>query len=63
MLYEVITIYPYGDYEGDILYKGEICRFKNIRESEQRGIAIIHQELALSPYMTIAENIFRNNFV
>jgi len=54
-------IYPYGDYEGDILYKGEICRFKNIRESEQRGIAIIHQELALSPYMTIAENIFIGN--
>jgi len=54
-------IYPFGDYEGDILYKGEICRFKNIRESEQKGIAIIHQELALSPYMTIAENIFLGN--
>ncbi|MBN2880187.1 MAG: sugar ABC transporter ATP-binding protein [Clostridia bacterium] len=54
-------IYPFGDYEGDILYKGEICRFKNIRESEQKGIAIIHQELALSPYMTIAENIFIGN--
>ncbi len=54
-------IYPYGDYEGDILYNGEECRFKNIRESEKRGIAIIHQELALSPHMTIAENIFLGN--
>ncbi len=54
-------IYPYGTYEGDILYKDEVCKFKNIRESEHKGIAIIHQELALSPYMTIAENIFLGN--
>ncbi|MEX1377391.1 MAG: multiple monosaccharide ABC transporter ATP-binding protein [Eubacteriales bacterium] len=54
-------IYPHGTYDGDILYKGEICRFKNIKESEEKGIAIIHQELALSPYMTIAENIFLGN--
>lgn len=38
-------IYPYGDYEGDILYKGEICKFKNINDSEKMGIAIIHQEI------------------
>ena len=54
-------IYPYGDYSGDVLYHGEECRFKNIRESEKKGIAIIHQELALSPHMTIAENIFLGN--
>jgi len=54
-------VYPYGSYNGDILYKGKVCRFKNIRESENKGIAIIHQELALSPYMTIAENIFLGN--
>ncbi len=54
-------IYPYGDYSGNILYHGEECKFKNIRESEKRGIAIIHQELALSPHMTISENIFLGN--
>lgn len=54
-------IYPYGTYTGDIIYKGTECRFKNIRDSESAGIAIIHQELALSPYMTIAENIFLGN--
>ena len=50
-------IYPYGSYEGDIVYDGEICKFKEIKDSEKKGIVIIHQELALVPYMTIAENI------
>lgn len=54
-------IYPHGSYTGDIIFKGAECRFRNIRESETAGIAIIHQELALSPYMTIAENIFLGN--
>ncbi len=54
-------IYPYGSYTGEIIFKGTGCRFRNIRESEAAGIAIIHQELALSPYMTIAENIFLGN--
>jgi putative multiple sugar transport system ATP-binding protein len=54
-------IYPYGTYSGNIIFKGAECRFKNIRESEAVGIAIIHQELALIPYMTIAENIFLGN--
>jgi putative multiple sugar transport system ATP-binding protein len=54
-------IYPYGSYTGDIIYKGTECRFRNIRDSEAAGIAIIHQELALSPFMTIAENIFLGN--
>lgn len=54
-------IYPYGSYTGDIIFKGTECRFRNIRDSEAAGIAIIHQELALSPYMTIAENIFLGN--
>ena len=51
-------IYPYGSYEGDIVYDGEICKFKEIKDSEKKGIVIIHQELALVPYMTIAENMF-----
>ena len=54
-------IYPYGTYEGVIEYEGEECRFSNIRESEKRGIVIIHQELALVPYMTIGENMFLGN--
>ncbi len=54
-------VYPHGTYEGDILYEGEVVSFKNLRDSEAKGIVIIHQELALSPYLSIAENIFLNN--
>lgn len=54
-------IHPYGSYTGRILYKGKECRFRHIRDSEGVGIAIIHQELALSPFMSIAENIFLGN--
>lgn len=54
-------IYPYGTYEGDIIYNGEICKFNHIGDSEEKGIVIIHQELALVPYMTIAENMYLGN--
>lgn len=54
-------IYPYGSYEGDILYHGEECRFRGIKDSEEKGIVIIHQELALIPYLTIGENVFLGN--
>ncbi len=54
-------VYPYETYTGEIYYKNELCKFKNIKESEEKGIVIIHQELALVPYMTIAENIFLGN--
>ena len=54
-------IYPYGTYTGDIVYEGEICKFSKITESEDKGIVIIHQELALVPYMTIGENMFLGN--
>jgi putative multiple sugar transport system ATP-binding protein len=54
-------IYPYGSYEGDIIYNGEICKYKGIKDSEHQGIVIIHQELALVPYLTIAENMFLGN--
>ncbi|GIH93392.1 multiple monosaccharide ABC transporter ATP-binding protein [Planobispora siamensis] len=54
-------VYPHGSYEGEIVFDGEPCRFSDIRDSEQRGIVIIHQELALSPYLSIAENIFLGN--
>lgn len=54
-------IYPYGTYEGDIIYNGEICKFNKIKDSEEKGIVIIHQELALVPYMSIGENMFLGN--
>ncbi len=54
-------VYPYGSYEGDILYRGEVCKFAGIKDSEAKGIVIIHQELALIPYLSIAENIFLGN--
>ena len=49
-------IYPYGSYEGNIIYDGEICKFNTIKD-----IVIIHQELALIPYMTIGENMYLGN--
>ena len=54
-------IYPHGTYEGSIVFEEKICTHKGIKDSEALGIVIIHQELALSPYMTIAENIFLGN--
>lgn len=54
-------VYPFGTYEGDIIVNGEICQFKDIRESEAKGIAIIHQELALIPSLSVAENVFIGN--
>ena len=54
-------IYPYGTYEGDIIYNGEVCKFNKIKDSEEKGIVIIHQELALIPYMSIGENMFLGN--
>ncbi|WP_407924498.1 multiple monosaccharide ABC transporter ATP-binding protein [Actinomadura physcomitrii] len=54
-------VYPHGSYDGEILFDGEPCRFSGIRDSEERGIVIIHQELALCPQLSIAENIFLGN--
>jgi putative multiple sugar transport system ATP-binding protein len=54
-------VYPHGTYDGTIVYAGDEVQFRNLRDSEARGIVIIHQELALSPYLSIAENIFLNN--
>ena len=51
-------VYPYGDYEGEILYNGEAQRFHSIADSEAKGIAIIYQELALIPELSIYENIY-----
>ncbi|WP_304226572.1 multiple monosaccharide ABC transporter ATP-binding protein [Gracilinema caldarium] len=54
-------VYPHGSYDGHIFFKGKECQFRDIRDSEAIGIVIIHQELALIPYLSIAENIFLGN--
>jgi len=54
-------VYPYGTYEGDIVFQGHESRFRNIGSSEAAGIVIIHQELALIPQLSITENIFLGN--
>src|SRR5690349_6820263 len=51
-------VYPHGDYEGSIILDGEERRFRDVNDSEALGIIIIHQELALIPQMSVAENIF-----
>ena len=56
-------VYPHGTYEGEIVYDGDEVRFGSINDSEAKGIVIIHQELALVPYLSIAENIFLGNEV
>ncbi len=54
-------VYPHGTYEGQMVFDGEPIEFRGIRDSERKGIVIIHQELALSPYLSLAENIFLGN--
>jgi putative multiple sugar transport system ATP-binding protein len=54
-------VYPFGTYEGDIVFQSQEMRFKDIRSSEAAGIVIIHQELALIPELSITENIFLGN--
>lgn len=54
-------VWPHGTYSGDVVYNGEVCKFHNLRDSEAKGIVIIHQELALSPLLSVAENVFLGN--
>ncbi|MCK7611742.1 multiple monosaccharide ABC transporter ATP-binding protein [Roseibium sediminicola] len=54
-------VYPHGQYDGEIVYDGAPARFSGISDSERKGIIIIHQELALVPQLSIAENIFLGN--
>src|SRR5688572_6993919 len=54
-------VYPAGTYDGQIVYRGQDCQFKGIHDSERQGIVIIHQELALVPLLSIAENIYLGN--
>jgi putative multiple sugar transport system ATP-binding protein len=54
-------VYPFGTYEGELVYEGQECHFKGIHDSEKRGLVIIHQELALVPLLSITENMFLGN--
>jgi putative multiple sugar transport system ATP-binding protein len=54
-------VHPYGSYSGEIIYNNEMCKFNTLRDSEEKGIVIIHQELALIPTLSIAENMFLGN--
>jgi len=54
-------VYPHGSYDGEIVLEGDDVEFRDITDSESKGIVIIHQELALSPFLSIAENIFLGN--
>jgi putative multiple sugar transport system ATP-binding protein len=51
-------VYPNGSYSGRVFFKGHSTNYYNVKDSEKEGLAIIHQELALSPYLSIYENIF-----
>ncbi|MGB3437697.1 MAG: multiple monosaccharide ABC transporter ATP-binding protein [Actinophytocola sp.] len=54
-------VHPHGSYSGEVVFDGEACRFAGIRDSEARGVVIIHQELALVGQLSIAENLFLGN--
>ncbi len=56
-------VYPHGSFDGEIRYDGGPLRNRDIRDSEEKGIIIIHQELALIPLLSIAENLFMGNEV
>ena len=54
-------IHPYGTYRGEFFYNGKLCQFRTLKDSEEKRIVIIHQELALIPLLTIGENMFLGN--
>jgi putative multiple sugar transport system ATP-binding protein len=56
-------VYPAGSYDGEIVYDGTVTDFSTIADSEKLGIIIIHQELALVPLLSVAENLFLGNEV
>ncbi|PPA69362.1 sugar ABC transporter ATP-binding protein [Jeotgalibacillus proteolyticus] len=54
-------VYPYGEYDGDIIFENQVQKFSKISDSVDTGVVIIYQELALFPDLTIYENIFAGN--
>jgi len=55
------AVYPHGSWDGEIVFDGQPLRARSVRETEDAGIIIIHQELMLVPELTVAENIFLGN--
>ncbi|CNS13668.1 D-ribose transporter ATP-binding protein [Salmonella enterica subsp. enterica serovar Typhimurium str. DT104] len=55
-------VIPAGQYEGDLIFEDKIMAFANTKASERVGIAIIHQELSISPYLSICENMYIGNY-
>jgi D-xylose transport system ATP-binding protein len=55
------AVYPYGTWQGQIFWDGHELKATSIRETEEAGIVIIHQELMLVPQLSVAENIFMGN--
>ena len=58
MMSIISGVYPKGTYEGKVFFKGKETSYRSVKDSEKEGLAIIHQELALSPYLSIYENMF-----
>jgi putative multiple sugar transport system ATP-binding protein len=54
----VSGVHPHGSYDGQVFFHGQETNFKSVKDSEKVGLTIIHQELALSPYLSIYENLF-----
>ncbi len=55
-------VYPYGQYEGDIFVRGNVCRFRDANDSKTAGIEMIHQEISLHTELTVAENVLLGNW-
>ena len=55
------AVYPYGTWQGEIFWEGKELKAETIRQTEEAGIVIIHQELMLVPQLSVAENIFMGN--
>lgn len=58
MMKVLSAVYPHGTWEGTILWEGRELKARSIRETEEAGIVIIHQELMMVPHLSVAENIF-----
>lgn len=58
ILKSITGVYKYDSYEGDVYFRGKLCEYNEIKDSEADKIAIIHQELALNPFLSVYENIF-----
>jgi ABC-type sugar transport system ATPase subunit len=51
-------VYPYGDYEGQVIVDGAEQKFHTVNDSIEASLVTIYQELALVKYLDIVENVF-----